>query len=200
MNEALLSEKLIWEVPLWHEKCNEPTTNSCCICSSYICVSFSGLFNGLKSITLWLLDASEKGKDVSMHLTHWKVVGKVFKLLLELCFDEIMEVCKKGGSRRCAPLMQACMMLALFLACYWKVAYLDSKIWLRKMNPHTSGFYNSNIAVVPSPSVFTAGASVSHRKAVKHVLLYGEQRSYQLVLMLPSLITPLSQPCNLWIN
>lgn len=44
---------------------------------------------------------------------------------------------------------------------------------------------------------FTAGTSVSHKKAVKHVLLYGEQRSYQLVLMLSAPITPLSQPLDL---
>lgn len=163
MNETLLSEKLIWKAPLWHERYNEPIINSCCICPSYICVSFSGLFNGLKN-KLWLLDAVDKGKDFQwIWLSQGKVVGKVFKLLLERYFDEIVMKFSGGGGLQERVLRGSCPLNAglhdvsiifslLLEGCLFKSQDL---VWEDGF-PYTSGFYTSQITVMPSPSVLTA--------------------------------------------
>ena len=87
-------------------------------------------------------------------------------------------------------------MLVWLLACYQKVAYLDPETWLGKMKADL-GLLLLQHCRCAITICFTGVTFVSHRKAVRHIPLYGEQRSYQLGLMLPTLITPLSQPCNL---
>lgn len=84
MNEALLSEKLIWEAPLWHEKCNQPIINSCYLShhtSVYHSVDYLMVWRALH-YGCWMLQRKERmggggggGGDVSF----------IFSLLSLLC-------------------------------------------------------------------------------------------------------------------
>lgn len=111
--------------------------NSCCICTTCVYVSLVGYSMDWRTLHYgcWMLQRKK-----NMWQCIWfmeKFTGKVFKLLLELFVDVIVTEFAKRWVWRGAlpPLMQACMMLTLFLACYRKVCLFRSQDLVRENEP-----------------------------------------------------------------